>query len=125
MSADNADALKELQRARNYWIVNWRMVQHFGGFEEAVLLGYLSSMQDYWSRQGKLKQNKWFYCTKKDMREQTTIEARKQKTALNHLKEMGFIEMIKKPASSGAISPTWHFHVNADVIKKKLSQEID
>ena len=38
MSADNSDALKELQKAKNYWMVNWQMVKKFQSLEEAVIL---------------------------------------------------------------------------------------
>ena len=117
MSADNSDALKELQKAKNYWMVNWRMVQKLGSLEEAVILGYLCSMQDYWSKRGKLLEGKWFFCTTDEMRKQTTIEPRKQREAIKRLESYGFIETSLK----GKTPKTRHFHVSADKIREHLN----
>ena len=118
MSVDNSDALKELQRANNYWMVNWRIVQEFHRLEDAVILGYLCSMQDYWTKHNQLKDGKWWFCTKEDMRKYTTIEARKQKMAIEKLKELGFIE-----TKNIGCPPKRHFHVNAEKIRELLNDD--
>lgn len=120
MTGKEQDALEMLLEARHYWPINWLIVRHFNSLEEAIILGYLCSMQDYWTKRNQLKNGKWFYCTKKDMQESTSIGFRRQRIAIDNLKELGLIEEKKMPASKGAISPTRHFHVNAIRIKELL-----
>lgn len=115
MSAENSDALATLRDARNYWMINYNLVQFFQSLEEAVILGYLCSMQDYWTKHNKLKGGKWFFCTCEDMRKYTLIEARKQKIAINRLKSLGFIETCNKGQPQKR-----HFHVNAKRIREVL-----
>ena len=119
MPADNRDALDVLQEAGHYWIVNWQMVQICNGLDEAIILGYLCSMQRYWADHNQLKGGKWFFCTKDDMRKYTTLEARRQKKAVDNLVSLGLIETVNK-----GTPPTRHFHVNAGMVRKLLIEDV-
>ena len=109
------DALDVLSSAGDYWIVNWRLVQACGGFEEAVIVAYLSSMQNYWIERHQLDSDGMFFCTVNTMRQQTTIEARKQRKVLKRLQGMGIITMKNK-----GIPAKRYLRVNADVLEDTL-----
>lgn len=81
-------ALHFLAEAGCYWMVNWRMVQALGGTDEALLLGYLSSMQKQYG-----DDNGVFYRTIPDMKKDTLLDVRRQRKALNTLAELGLIQM--------------------------------
>lgn len=81
-------ALHALSDAGCYWMVNWKMVQELGGMDEAILLGYLCSMQ---ARFG--DDNGVFYRTIPDMKRDTLLDVRRQRKALKALSYLGLIEM--------------------------------
>lgn len=88
MPEDKKDAaLNALASAGNYWIVNWKMVRYFGGIDEAILIGYLCSMQKlYGNEQG------IFYRTIPCVAADTTFEVRRQRKAINSLVKEGILE---------------------------------
>lgn len=106
------DPLKMIVAHGNYWVVNWEIVQHFGRFDDAIILAYLCSQQKYHSVYNYdylEKHEGMFYCTAQTMREQTTIEPRRQRDAINNLIDMGLIEMKYK-----GIPKKRHFKVNME-----------
>ena len=85
---EKEQAIHTLVEAGCYWIVNWRMVQELGGTDEALLLGYLCSMQKLYGNAKGV-----FYRTIPDMKRETLLDVRRQRTALRKLAELGLIEM--------------------------------
>lgn len=81
-------ALHFLAEAGCYWMVNWRMVRALGGTDEALLLGYLSSMQKQYG-----DDNGIFYRTIPDMKKDTLLDVRRQRKALHKLAELGLIQI--------------------------------
>lgn len=77
-------ALHFLAEAGCYWMVNWRMVRALGGTDEALLLGYLSSMQKQYG-----DDNGIFYRTIPDMKKDTLLDVRRQRKALHKITHDG------------------------------------
>ena len=109
------DALELLAEAGNYWMVNYDIVQYFQSYEEAIILGFLCSKQRYWTKHNQLKDGKWFFCTREKMREETLIEPRRQKEAINNLVALKLIETENKGQPQKR-----YFHVNEQIIQKLL-----
>ena len=135
MSNKTKDALALLTEAGSYWVVNWKLVQFINdpsnglkekskgseGLEESIILGYLASMQQYWNKRGLLTSDGYFYCTVESMKEQTTLEARKQRKAIRTLIKMGLIDM--KPIREKGVESKRYFKINTDVLSKALGIE--
>jgi hypothetical protein len=109
------DVLSILQENGCYWMVNWKMVQFFQSFEEAVILAYLCSLQSYWTTHKQLKYGGYFYCTVETMREQTTIEPRKQKKAIRNLQSLELVNCIYKD-----LPQKRYFKINTPKLKQLL-----
>ena len=75
----------------NYIIVNKDIAKLYG-LEEAVILGELASEHKYWQRNGGLKDG-YFYSTIENIQNNTTILEKRQRLALNSLKEQGIIDI--------------------------------
>lgn len=115
MSDKIKDALELLREAGNYWMVNYDIVQYFQSYEEAIILGYLCSMQSYWTKHNQLRDGKWFFCTREDMRKYTLIEPRKQRKAIENLVSHKLIETENKGQPQKR-----YFHVNEQRIQELL-----
>ena len=72
------------------------------GLHEAIILGSLCCRQSYWDDK-EHRERSWFvekygeyegffFCTAKELEEETTLSPYQQRNALNKLEEMGFIE---------------------------------
>jgi hypothetical protein len=75
----------------NYIIVNKDIAKLYG-LEEAVILGELASEHKYWQKNGGLKDG-YFYSTIENIEKNTTILEKRQRLALNSLKEQGIIDI--------------------------------
>lgn len=73
----------------NYIVVNKKIASELGLFE-AILLGELASEHKYWESRGELIDN-FFYSTIENIKENTTLSERQQRTALNALKSKGIV----------------------------------
>ena len=77
--------------SNNYIVVNKQLARLFG-LEEALLLGELASEMEYWQQRGELKDG-YFYSTIDNVKESTTLSDKRQRSALNTLKEAGIIDV--------------------------------
>ena len=77
--------------SNNYIVVNKQLAKTFG-LEEAILLGELASEMEYWQQRGELKDG-YFYSTIENVKDSTTLSDKRQRSALNTLKEAGIIDM--------------------------------
>lgn len=83
--------LVSLIASNNYIVVNKQLAKVFG-LEEALLLGELASEMEYWQQRGELKDG-YFYSTIENVKDSTTLSDKRQRSALNTLKEAGIIDM--------------------------------
>ena len=69
-----------------------RMLAHSIGMTETIIYSSLISKQTYYSRNGMLFEDGWFYSTIYDLQESTTFGAKAQKAEIKHLISHGLIE---------------------------------
>ena len=74
----------------NYIIANKTVAKTYG-LEEAILLGELASEYKYWARREELKDG-YFYSTIENVKENTTLSDKRQRSALTTLKTAGIVE---------------------------------
>lgn len=77
--------------SNNYIVVNKQIAMAFG-LEEAVILGELASELEYWQQRGELKDG-YFYSTIENVKDNTTLSDKRQRSALNALKKAGIIDV--------------------------------
>lgn len=135
MSAEQSDALRILREAGEYWTVNWRLVKFINdpdnglkkkekgseGLEESIILAYLASKQRYWADKGKLTPDGFFYNSVKSMKDDTTIDVRKQRKAIHNLEKMGLIEM--KPLREKGVETKRYFRIHTKQLARCLGIE--
>lgn len=78
--------------ARNYIIANKEMAKLFG-IEEAVLLGELCSELKYWAENGNTTAGGYFFSTVENVKENTTLSDRRQRSAIKTLKDAGILDV--------------------------------
>lgn len=83
--------LVSLIASNNYIVVNKQLARAFG-LEEALILGELASEMEYWQQRGELKDG-YFYSTIENVKDSTTLSDKRQRSALNTLKEAGIIDV--------------------------------
>lgn len=83
--------LVSLIASNNYIVVNKQIARTFG-LEEALLLGELASEMEYWQQRGELKDG-FFYSTIENVKDSTTLSDKRQRSALNTLKDAGIIDV--------------------------------
>lgn len=81
----------ELLANDNYIIANKTIAQKLG-LEAAIILGELASEYRYWAKRGELTDG-YFYSTVENVKENTTLSDKKQRSALTILKNAGIIEV--------------------------------
>lgn len=77
--------------SNNYIVVNKQLARAFG-LEEALLLGELASEMEYWQQRGELKDG-FFYSTIENVKDSTTLSDKRQRSALNTLKDAGIVDV--------------------------------
>ena len=77
--------------SNNYIVVNKQIAKAFG-LEEAVILGELASEMEYWQQRGELKDG-YFYSTIENVKDNTTLSDKRQRSALTALKKAGIIDV--------------------------------
>lgn len=77
--------------SNNYIVVNKQLARAFG-LEEAVMLGELASEMEYWQQRGELKDG-YFYSTIENVKDSTTLSDKRQRSALNALKDAGIVDV--------------------------------
>lgn len=77
--------------SNNYIVVNKQLARAFG-LEEAVILGELASEMEYWQQRGELRDG-YFYSTIENVKDSTTLSAKRQRSALNALKDAGIVDV--------------------------------
>lgn len=82
-------SILKLLASENYITVNKTLIKELG-LEGAVLFGTLCSEYDLWSKQGKLKDGK-FFCSLEKIEELTTLSPYKQRKLLSELQEKGLL----------------------------------
>lgn len=83
--------LVSLIASNNYIVVNKQLARAFG-LEEAVMLGELASEMEYWQQRGEL-QDGYFYSTIENVKGSTTLSDKRQRSALNALKDAGIVDV--------------------------------
>ena len=78
----------------NYIVVNKKIASELG-LCEAILLGELASEHKYWANIEKLEDG-FFYSTVENIKENTTLSEKQQRSAMNTLKEKGIVTVILK-----------------------------
>ncbi len=81
----------ELLAQDNYILANKTVARLFG-LDEAILLGELASEYRYWVKQGKLTDG-YFFSTVDNVKENTTLSDKRQRAAMNTLKEAGIVDV--------------------------------
>jgi hypothetical protein len=81
----------DLLANNNYIIANKTIAQLYG-LEEAVLLGELASEYKYWENRGELKDG-FFFSTIENIKENTTLSDKRQRSALSTLKNAGIVKV--------------------------------
>ena len=84
----------ELLANDNYIIANKTIAKEFG-LDEAILLGELASEFRYWVKRGELTDG-YFYSTIENVKDNTTLSDKRQRSALTTLKAAGLIEVKLK-----------------------------
>lgn len=77
--------------SNNYIVVNKQLARAFG-LEEALMLGELASEMEYWQQRGELKDG-FFYSTIENVKDSTTLSDKRQRSALNTLKDAGIVDV--------------------------------
>ena len=77
--------------ANNGYIVLNKTLMKKVGLYEAILIGELSSEQIYWEKRNELV-NGYFYSTRENIEEQTTLSAHQQRIAIENLKKVGILD---------------------------------
>ena len=77
--------------SNNYIVVNKQLARAFG-LEEALMLGELASEMEYWQQRGELKDG-YFYSTIENVKDSTTLSDKRQRSALNTLKDAGIVDV--------------------------------
>lgn len=83
--------LVSLIASDNYIVVNKQLARAFG-LEEALILGELASELEYWQKRGELKDG-YFYSTIENVKDSTTLSDKRQRSALNTLKDAGIVDV--------------------------------
>lgn len=78
--------------ANNNYIIANKTIARLYGLEEAILLGELASECKYWQGRDELKDG-WFYSTIENVKENTTLSEKRQRSALTNLKIAGLVDM--------------------------------
>lgn len=81
----------DLLASDNYILANKTIAREFG-LDEAILLGELASEYRYWTKRGELKDG-FFYSTVENVKENTTLSDKRQRSALTVLKAAGIVEV--------------------------------
>lgn len=81
----------ELLANDNYIIANKTIAKEFG-LDEAILLGELASEYRYWVKRGELTDG-YFYSTVENVKDNTTLSDKRQRSALTALKNAGIVEV--------------------------------
>lgn len=76
----------DLLRSDGSIVVNKKLA-HKIGLDQAVVYAELVSLYKYWADRGKLKDEKWFFCTIDNLQENTTLKKDKQNRAINSLEK--------------------------------------
>ncbi|GGB63183.1 hypothetical protein GCM10011409_45340 [Lentibacillus populi] len=113
--------LFDLLRSDGSIVVN-KALAHEIGLNEAIIYSELVSMQEYWRKQGKLKQDSyandtWFYCTVENLEKNTTLKQKTQQRAIKRLETLGLIKvkMLGVPAKR-------HFYITDKIYELILQK---
>lgn len=87
--------ITDLLTNNGYIIVNKILMQEYG-LEEAIIIGEISSEYNYYKSRNELLENGAFYSTVENIEQNTTLSQYQQSKAINHLKELGLIEVYYK-----------------------------
>lgn len=88
-------SILSLLGSNNYIIYNSDIAKLFG-VNESILLGLLSSKQDFWGKEDRLDGEGYFFITMEDIENKTSLSPHLQRKALNHLQEIGVIKIKYK-----------------------------
>ncbi len=108
--------LMSILSSDGYIVLN-KCVMKALGLHEAILLGELSSEYVYWYKENKL-QDGYFYSTRENIEEETTLSSHQQRKALKALISLGFIEIIEKDMPKKV-----YYKINEERIYKFLIEE--
>ena len=109
-------SILHLIASENFITVNRCIAAHVG-LEAAVVFGELASEHLYWETRDGLKDG-YFFSTVENLAEKTFLSAHSQRQALEKLKELGFIDVVKKGM------PAKRFiKINADVVAQYINDK--
>lgn len=100
--------------SRNFIAVNKTLIKEFG-LEEAIILGELASEHSYWADRGELDADGYFFSTIENIEENTALKEKRQRSAINSLKDAGIIEVKLK-----GLPAKRYIKINADQVAAVL-----
>lgn len=84
--------ITDLLTNEGYIIVNKKIIELYG-LDEAIIIGELSSEYNYYLNNNQLENDNSFYSTIENVEKNTSLSRYQQAKALNHLKELGLVEI--------------------------------
>lgn len=78
-----------------YITVNKQLIKKLG-LNEAVFIGELCAEYNYWETQDKLIEGKWFYSTRENIENNTSLSGHTQRKVIEKLQEERILEVQKK-----------------------------
>jgi len=101
-----------------FWRLSKLLVRTIGLWESFVLTDIIDK-RDYHSRKNMLD-NEWFFYTRDEMKKQLGISDTFQRTLLNKLKDLGFIDM-----KTEGMPRRTYYKINDNVIDNYLKQKLN
>lgn len=89
----------------NFIVVNKGLANKIG-LNESILLGELAGEYNYYRKENRLEYG-WFYSTIENIQNNTSLTARQQRPAIEHLIELGLIEQENR-----GMPPKRYFKLN-------------
>ena len=102
----------KLLASEGFITVNKEVIQKVG-LHEAIMLGELCSKQQYWKDRKELTNDGYFFCTKENFENETTLSRYYQDKAIAKLENLGIVEtkIIGLPARK-------YFRINENALEK-------
>lgn len=97
-----------------YVIVNKRLIMELG-LNEALFIGYLSSIYTYWEDRNGLDDDGYFFATVENIEENTGMKEKRQRTTIQNLESIGLLDVKLK-----GCPPKRHFRVNEYLLENML-----
>ena len=116
---DPRKSLQETLQSQVFLMLNMKLLQYLGK-NSALILAFLINKDLYFSENGMLTEDGYFYMTVNYMRDQVILEKDSQLRTIFKLKEKGFIDTDMRGSP-----PKRYFKINHTVIDEYLQQDLE